>query len=177
MGSAEGAEKTAARRIGLLVDDYRAKIVDGLKWCTLCRVWHEKSNFAVDSTRAGGLSPKCRDSKNTFQISLKPGRVRKRPDFPIGRRRTEPRDDDRVQARGRVTHLVNFELIPPANSLPCSDCGHVSVEGDKTHEYDHHLGYGPEHHEDVQPVCRRCHVKREIQRGARGNRWRKAKDA
>lgn len=29
------------------------------------------------------------------------------------------------------------------------------------HEYDHHQGYGAEHHLDVEPVCTFCHAARE----------------
>lgn len=63
---------------------------------------------------------------------------------------------------------MNLEVrsgrIPHPDFLPCSDCGHLGA-GDRRHEYDHHLGYGPEHHLDVQVVCTLCHMKREQRRG------------
>ena len=49
--------------------------------------------------------------------------------------------------------------------MPCSDCGHVWVEGERHHEYDHYLGYGAEHHYDVESVCTICHRKRMSVRG------------
>ena len=62
-------------------------------------------------------------------------------------------------ARARINHMVEEGLIPKAQSLPCSDCGHYGL--DVEHEYDHWLGYAPVHYEDVQPVCLPCHTQRE----------------
>jgi hypothetical protein len=50
--------------------------------------------------------------------------------------------------------------------LPCTDCGHEWQPGERRHEYDHHLGYAPEHHEHVQVVCTVCHHERERARAA-----------
>lgn len=72
-----------------------------------------------------------------------------------------PRDGDRKQARQRVNVLVRTGRIPHPNTLSCVDCGHIWKEGERRHEYDHHNGYGPEHHYDVQPVCTLCHAKRD----------------
>jgi hypothetical protein len=69
------------------------------------------------------------------------------------------RDGDREQARGRVNHLVRVGLLPDPNDVPCTDCGHTGT--DRRHEYDHHHGYAPAHHEDVQAVCSGCHHRRE----------------
>ena len=68
------------------------------------------------------------------------------------------RDGDREQARARVNVQVQRGERPFPNALPCVDCGHVWKEGDRRHEYDHHLGYDAEHHLDVVPVCGPCHV-------------------
>ena len=54
-------------------------------------------------------------------------------------------------------------LLPDPNAVPCTDCEHLGPE--RRHEYDHHLGYAPEHHEDVEPVCAPCHNDRTVQRG------------
>lgn len=78
-----------------------------------------------------------------------------------------PRDGDFKQARQRVNVEVRRGFRPHPNSLPCTDCGHVWRDGERRHEYDHHLGYAPEHHLDVQSVCTLCHATREAERGGR----------
>lgn len=70
------------------------------------------------------------------------------------------RDGDRKQARQRINVEVRAGRRPHPNSLSCIDCEHVWSKGELRHEYDHHLGYAPEHHLDVQPVCVDCHAKR-----------------
>ena len=72
-----------------------------------------------------------------------------------------PRDNDRKQARQRVNVEVRTGRRPHPNTLPCTDCGHVWTEGERRHEYDHHLGYAAQHHLDVQSVCTACHAKRD----------------
>jgi hypothetical protein len=79
----------------------------------------------------------------------------------VGPEPQPPRDGDKLQARARVNQRVRKGLLPHPNSLPCIDCGKVWNKGDSRHEYDHHLGYGADHHYDVQPVCRWCHAKRD----------------
>jgi len=52
----------------------------------------------------------------------------------------------------------------------CAQCGrlcgwcHAYATGERRHEYDHYLGYAPEHHEHVQAVCTTCHGAREVAR-------------
>lgn len=72
-----------------------------------------------------------------------------------------PRDGDKIQARQRINVEVKGGRRPHPNELPCADCGHVWSPGERRHEYDHHLGYSPEHHYDVQSVCTLCHAKRD----------------
>lgn len=69
-----------------------------------------------------------------------------------------PRDDDREQARQRINVDVKAGRRPHPNTLPCAACGHVWREGERRHEYHHHLGYAAEHHADVQPLCTTCHA-------------------
>lgn len=71
------------------------------------------------------------------------------------------RDGDVRQARQRVNVEVRTGRRPHPNSLPCTDCGHVWRDGERRHEYDHHLGYAPEYHLDVQSVCTLCHSARD----------------
>ncbi len=71
------------------------------------------------------------------------------------------RDGDRKQARQRINVEVRTGYRPHPNDMPCVDCGHVWRDGERRHEYDHHLGYAPEHHLDVVARCTRCHAARE----------------
>lgn len=64
-----------------------------------------------------------------------------------------------VQELGKKVMAKLGPRRPNPNSLPCVDCGHLG--DDRRHEYDHHLGYEAEHHYDVQPVCSKCHAKRD----------------
>lgn len=75
------------------------------------------------------------------------------------------RDGDKVQARQRVNVEVRTGRRPHPNTLPCTDCSHVWVLGERRHEYDHHRGYAAAHHLDVEPVCTKCQRRRSMQRG------------
>lgn len=70
MGSSNGAIRTAAMRLGISVDDYRAKQKAGLKWCHGCKDWHPCSKFSIDRSRGDGLSARCRTSRSR---QTKPG--------------------------------------------------------------------------------------------------------
>ena len=70
-------------------------------------------------------------------------------------------DGDKRQARHRVNMEIRAGAIPDPCSLPCVDCGHVYSEGERRHEYDHHMGYGAEHHLTVEAVCTTCHARRD----------------
>lgn len=164
MGSAEGARATAARRIGLSLDEYDARIASGEKWCGRCRVWHPVSAFGRDRSRADGMASACRRKRGELARTSYVRRPRPAP----GRRFVAPRDGDKLQARRRVNHLVDVGLLPAPGDVACADCGHLGP--DRRHEYDHHLGYDAEHHEDVQAVCSPCHHKREALRRANEDR-------
>lgn len=77
-----------------------------------------------------------------------------------------PRNGDKKQARQRINVEVRTGRRPHPNTLPCVDCGHIWSEGERRHEYDHHLGYAAEHHYDVLPVCTECHAKRDNAKAA-----------
>lgn len=161
-----GAEKVAARKAGLTIEEFRERIASGQKRCTSCDRWRPQSTFSVDASRGDGRDASCRDCKSArWRAAYKP-RPRKR-----GRRYAAARDGDRLQARGRVNHLVNIGVLDDPNSAPCTDCDHRTGDGVR-HEYDHHLGYAAEHHESVQAVCTRCHAKREKARGVHARRTR-----
>lgn len=160
MGTAAGALATAAARVGLSPTEYMDRVNAGLRWCYRDQDWEPCSAFGRDRSRADGLARSCRRSSSAAARS----RYQRRPRPQAGRQFVPARDGDQAQARGRVNYLVSAGLLPAPNTLPCTDCGHVHTPGGRRHEYDHHLGYAAEHHEDVQAVCSRCHHIREAAR-------------
>lgn len=154
MGTAEGVVKTAATRAGITVDEYKAKVEAGELRCTRCKTWHPADAFAVDRSRARGRAASCRESNSHHARTRYEPKERER-----GRRFVTARDGDQKQARRRVNYLVELGEIPNPNDVPCTDCGHHGAG--PRHEYDHHLGYDADHHEDVESVCAPCHHRRE----------------
>ena len=63
MGSATGARKVAARRIGVSLAEYNARTSAGQKWCGSCRRWHPRKAFGVDRSRSDGLTTRCLGSR------------------------------------------------------------------------------------------------------------------
>lgn len=60
MGSAAGARRTAARRLGLTETEYEARAAAGEKWCIACQAWRARNDFARDRSRGDGLMSRCR---------------------------------------------------------------------------------------------------------------------
>ena len=142
-GTLIGAVKVAAARIGLPLEQYEARRAAGEKWCTGCKAWHPATHFPVDRSRGDGVRAKC--------LTAERGRPR------------GPRDPAKERARRAVAYAVRKGTLPPPNSLPCTDCGHL--EPGRRHEYDHYKGYEPAQWLTVQPVCTLCHADREKERG------------
>lgn len=135
------------------------------KVCSGCRQEKPFSAFPIDRSRRDGFGYRCKACRSTGN----PRGWHQRPRVnPItGRPGPAPvpaRDGDQLQARQRINVEVRTGRRPHPNSLPCADCGHEWSEGERRHEYDHHLGYAAEHHLDVQPVCTTCHHRREERR-------------
>ena len=162
----EGALKIAASKAGVSSNEYEARMRQHLKWCSLCKQWHDKSEFGIDLSRWDGRVPSCKESKNEL------ARMRYTPRARVGSGRSfiPARNGDKKQARRRVNFYVESGLLPHPNKMACSDCGHIWKPGERRHEYDHYLGYAAENHERVEPVCTRCHTKREMKRGTWGKR-------
>ncbi|MFD3336102.1 HNH endonuclease [Streptomyces sp. NPDC058700] len=59
----------AATRIGTSLDEYDAKITSGQKWCTKCKAWLPRSEFAKDRSRGDGLKSNC----NSHYVRTTPG--------------------------------------------------------------------------------------------------------
>lgn len=51
--------RTAARRAGLSVEEYRRLVESGLKYCWRCRAWRLRDEFGVDRSRWDGRSAIC----------------------------------------------------------------------------------------------------------------------
>lgn len=63
------------------------------------------------------------------------------------------RNAEKESARQAVRKAKSAGTIQPASKLACSTCGN------KASSYHHHLGYAPEHHLDIIPLCKPCHTK------------------
>jgi hypothetical protein len=83
------------------------------------------------------------------EISIRPARS--------GPKHYQPRDGDKKQARRRINVEVRTGRRAHPNALTCAGCGHVWSEGERRHEYHHHLGYGAENHYNVIALCTECH--------------------
>jgi hypothetical protein len=160
----EGSKKIAAQKAGVTLDEYERLLSSGIKWCTGCRAWHATTEFGADVTRWDGLAAICGAARRAKAKAKYQPKPRPTP----GRSFVPARDGDAAQARRRINYFVEAGLIPHPNELRCSDCSHQWTEGDRRHEYDHHLGYAAEHHEYVEPVCTSCHARREADRALEG---------
>lgn len=156
----EGAEKTAAKKCGLTVEEYRRRSASGEKHCRHCRCWKLIACYGIDSTRYDGLASICTACRKE---QAKVQRVRKARTSKKGERFAPIRDGDKIQARARVNHLIKIGRLAKPDVLPCFDCGHAGP--DRRHEYDHFEGYSAEKQECVQAVCSACHANRSRQRG------------
>ena len=137
----EGSQKIAASKAGVTVDEYRRLMAKGLKWCTGCRAWHPTEEFGSDVSRWDGLSAVCASARRAKARAAYTPKPRPKP----GRSFVPARDGDGAQARRRVNYFVEAGLIPHPNELRFVDCSHEWSEGERRHEYDHHLGYAAEH--------------------------------
>ena len=58
-----GAQKRAAKRIGVPLLEYIRRTEGGEKWCTACRDFHTLDAFGKEKRRPDGLCPVCRASR------------------------------------------------------------------------------------------------------------------
>lgn len=138
MGSSLGVEKVAAARVGLSLEEYRAKRAASLRWCCGCKAWHPSGEFSTDLSRGDGLSRTCRAWRCRNLV---------RHPEPVEKRR----------ARRVVNMRVRRGVMPHPSALPCAICGRTTKESAKRHEYHHHNGYDREHRADVIALCSTCH--------------------
>lgn len=64
-GSPDGVRKGWAKKLGIPVEDYLARVDAGEKWCGGCKAWHPRSAFGKDQSRRDGLAARCLDSRVT----------------------------------------------------------------------------------------------------------------
>lgn len=60
VGSAVGAARAAAQRVGVNEAEYAARVAAGEKWCTACKAWQQRTEFGADRSRGDGLKSRCR---------------------------------------------------------------------------------------------------------------------
>ncbi len=77
MGSKSGVTKIAAKRLGLSLEDYTAKLAAGLKWCFRCKSWKSVGDFGTDRTRGSGKASRCAVCRRTG-VSASPGKFERR---------------------------------------------------------------------------------------------------
>jgi hypothetical protein len=152
------AVKRNATLFGISVDEYRDLLARGLSRCRTCKAWKSRSEFHRNKNISTGLSVDCKPCMKVLAaaryVPVPLTERRKR-----GAQQAPPRDGDKKQARRRIQYLIKACKIPNPNTVSCVDCGHLGQ--DHRHEYDHHMGYGAEHHETVEVVCKPCHFRRE----------------
>lgn len=153
--------KTAAKRIGVSLEEYRSRVVLGQKWCTGCRAWHSRSVFPRDRSRGDGLRSKC-------------GRtIKPRPKTPEQRRETArtgyrryyagiggPAIRARVYARKRATEPVSpldRELVFEKFDGRCAYCGNPATSID--HVVSVKRG-GDSRRGNLLPACTTCNSRK-----------------
>lgn len=70
-GNATGALKTAARRIGVSVEEYASRERNGERWCITHKRWEPRADFSRDRSRGDGLEKQCRLAKAQKNRRLK----------------------------------------------------------------------------------------------------------
>lgn len=140
MGSAVGAIKIAAKRIGLSTEEYLANIGAGMKWCTNCRRWINRNLFGRDHYRGDGLKSHC---ITCCRVPVKRRRILSAPSTSIHN-----------AATNAVRTAIRRGQLPDPRKITCVDCA------GKAAQYHHDKGYEKKHWLDVIPVCLSCHQKR-----------------
>lgn len=156
-----GVIKRAANKLGISVEEYIRHVELGLKNCFRCKQWLNPDLFHTDKTKFDGKNSSCIQCRKAYHSSTyKPiSEELRRIPGPVP---SPSRDGDKGQARLRVVQAIKRGRMPPANDLPCVDCGHIG--SGRPHYYDHYKGYAAIHHLDVECVCSTCHGAREKQR-------------
>lgn len=69
-GTAIGAAKTAAKRVGVTLEEYERNVAAGRKWCYRCRVWHTEASRSRRRKSSLKTSRACREAKNAHERTM-----------------------------------------------------------------------------------------------------------
>ena len=144
------------------------------KHCPKCNTWKPRSEFYKNRTTYDGLQGKCKQCQKKYQGSpefreiLKNCYVKTQGFFQKRYNQSERGRDvqNKLQKKYKSEHPEHYS----AHKAVANAIRHGILERPKRcqnwedggeHkgriESHHHLGYAPEHHLDVQWLCRRCH--------------------
>ena len=73
MGSRQGAEKSAAAKVGVSVQEWRARRAAGERWCYCCRLWLPAGDFSADASRATQHASNCRKCQSFKSVATRYG--------------------------------------------------------------------------------------------------------
>lgn len=73
---------TAARRVGVTLDEYAGRIAAGEKWCHAHKEWHPRSEFGRDRSRSDGLDARCLNAR--LVAKGRPGQHERRDRAALG---------------------------------------------------------------------------------------------
>lgn len=155
-------EKSAARRLGISLHDYRQLCAQGLKHCWQCRLWKPTDAFGVDRSRGDERAARCRS------CAKQPAQLRLRIDSPADyeRRRYATDADYRFRRRQRV-HARKRGVAPmPINgrdALLDKFCGSCAYCQGPAETWDHIVPVskgGRTEPGNVLPACRSCNSRK-----------------
>jgi 5-methylcytosine-specific restriction endonuclease McrA len=125
VGSAEGVRKVAAKRLGLSLEQYNARIAAGEKWCGRCRAWHPVAAFSADSSRGDGLASICPASRvvGKDRPGVRERRIRRASGqawcgdckvwLPVDQVNRQGRCQPHASAQGRAYYAAHADIIRP----------------------------------------------------------------
>lgn len=108
MGTLVGAEKSAAKKCGCTVEEWRAKRSSGLIWCYHCKQWKPSAEFNDDASRSTGKTSSCRPcvsqkaTRSRYSLSRDDHEKLERSTCPICDREGQPMHLDHNHNTGAV---------------------------------------------------------------------------
>lgn len=158
-----GAIKIAAKKVGVALEEYQAKIAAGLKHCRECRLWLTVASFVTDRSRYDGLASRCKlcsrgGPKQLRLIRPTPSEIQRHryATDEAYRHRTK----HRVYARRRATQPISYEdaIVQMAAAEGCCVyCGRAAESWD--HIVPVSKGGSSRRH-NLAPCCLRCNCRK-----------------
>jgi len=131
----EGAVKIAAKKAGLTVEEYRARLDDGLKKCTKCKEWRGTGEFNKDSSRWDNLSPSCH---NCIRVNDPYATARGRPSTFKGKKHTpESRANMRRAHKGKPSPMDGKRHTLESRRKMSESAKKRGIKGPKHPRYQH----------------------------------------